>query len=202
MNTDKILDSTKIAPCPHCGAGGPLLAIAPDPSPEESEALAESLAAAGYGPLMVMPGPKCEVRRVPVTGIVGAFADVLAFHRKFRCVIGETPAVPAEGTAHLRSELITEEYQELLSALMRGDLAGVADGALDLIYVVLGTLASYGIDPGRPWQAIQAANMAKENGGTRDDGKVMKPPGWVAPDIGGILRDQRPLSETYPDPAT
>jgi hypothetical protein len=30
--------------------------------------------------------------------------------------------------------------------------------------------------------------MAKEGGGAREDGKILKPPGWVAPDIAGVLR--------------
>lgn len=49
------------------------------------------------------------------------------------------------------------------------------------------------------WEAVQAANMAKEGGGTREDGKILKPPGWQAPDIAGILADQKPLSELYPE---
>lgn len=124
-----------------------------------------------------------------------AFQDVLAFHRKF-CpnLIGTVPAVPEVIDVALRLALIREEVKELYDAAMNDDLPGVADGAIDLIYVVLGMLVSYGIDPVGPWNAVQAANMAKVGGGMRPDGKIMKPQGWKPPDIAGILNRQHPIA--------
>ena len=118
------------------------------------------------------------------------YQDVFDFHRKFSAYIGDRPGIPTAGTAELRAELIREEFDELLTAMESGDLPGIADGALDLVYVVLGTLVSYGIDARPIWVAIHAANMAKVGGGTRADGKVMKPPGWIAPDVAGLLAKQ------------
>jgi len=37
---------------------------------------------------------------------------------------------------------------------------------------------------------VQAANCAKVGGATREDGKILKPKNWVAPDIEGELRKQ------------
>jgi predicted HAD superfamily Cof-like phosphohydrolase len=119
------------------------------------------------------------------------FADVLAFHRKFGCAIGATPGVlPDRATFELRDRLHAEESDELRAAMINGDLPGIADGVVDLIYVLLGTLVSYGIDPRPVWREVHQANMAKEGGATRADGKILKPDGWVAPDVAGILRKQ------------
>lgn len=124
-----------------------------------------------------------------------AFQDVLVFHRKF-CPdrIGTLPAVPPAGTVQLRMSLIDEEFEELTQAMLTNDLPGIADSAVDLMYVVLGMLVSYGIDPTAVWNEVHAANMAKEGGGSRPDGKILKPPGWQAPDVAAILERQHPIS--------
>lgn len=120
--------------------------------------------------------------------------DVYEFHAKF-CpdLLGDRPAVPESGGAELRYRLILEELEEMRAAMAAGDLAGVADGGVDLIYVVLGALLSWGIDPRPVFDAIHAANMAKVGGGRRADGKIPKPPGWEPPDIAAILAHQPPL---------
>lgn len=119
------------------------------------------------------------------------YRDVLAFHEKF-CphLIGERPGVPTFGALDLRMSLIQEEFDELGNAAAKGDIPGVADACADLIYVVAGMAVTYGIDLRPIWAAVQAANMAKEGGGSRSDGKILKPPGWQAPDIEGVLREQ------------
>jgi predicted HAD superfamily Cof-like phosphohydrolase len=122
------------------------------------------------------------------------FEDVLAFHRKFRCAIGSTPAVPQSGTVSLRYRLLGEELEEVRAAMSRGPegLPELADGLADLVYVALGTAISYGIDLRPVWDAIHDANLRKV-GGVRDDGKVMKGRTWKHPDIGAILQLQPPL---------
>jgi predicted HAD superfamily Cof-like phosphohydrolase len=119
--------------------------------------------------------------------------DVLSFHRKFGCAIGARPGVPDEAVKRLRIALIREETAELLAALERDDLVEITDGGLDLVYVVLGTLIAYGVNPRGPWNEIHRSNMSKSGGGERADGKVLKPRGWRPPDIAGSLRMQRPL---------
>lgn len=121
------------------------------------------------------------------------FQDVLDFHEKFGCKIGSTPAVPDIGTVCHRLGLIDEERDELAEALDEDRLPDIADAIGDMVYVLLGTAISYGIDLRPVWDAIQAANMAKEGGGTRADGKVLKPSDWQPPDIDSLLADQKPL---------
>lgn len=124
-----------------------------------------------------------------------ASRDVLDFHRTFGCKVGEEgPKDVDEKTFGLRLGLMKEEYGELRAAMENADLPGIADGAVDLIYVVIGTLISYGIDPAPVWEAVHAANMAKAGGPVREDGKRLKPPGWQPPDIAAILARQKPLA--------
>lgn len=116
--------------------------------------------------------------------------DVLAFHRKFDCYHQPRPGIPAEGIPALRIRLCNEEWTEFLIGMAEGDLPAIADGAIDLIYVLIGTLLSYGIDPRPIWDEVQRTNMAKEGGALRHDGKILKPPGWRAPDIARLLHEQ------------
>lgn len=123
------------------------------------------------------------------------FEDVLAFHRKFGCAVGEEgPRQPHTKTIDLRMELIREEWQELHLSAWQGQVPDVADALADLIYVAIGMAISYGIDLRPVWAAVHAANMAKVGGPMRADGKILKPTGWMAPDIEGILAAQKPLT--------
>jgi predicted HAD superfamily Cof-like phosphohydrolase len=70
------------------------------------------------------------------------------------------------------------------------DLPELADAFADLDYVVEGSRIEFGID-GAPIAAeVHRSNMAKVGGATAPDGKKMKPPGWVGPDIEGCLKAQ------------
>jgi predicted HAD superfamily Cof-like phosphohydrolase len=109
--------------------------------------------------------------------------DVIDFHDKFGLPIGSKPKIPSDGRIELRDTLITEEYIELTNALRGGDIEGIADGAADLIYVIIGTCLEYGIDIDRVWDEVHRANMNKVGGETREDGKILKPEGWEPPNI-------------------
>lgn len=129
------------------------------------------------------------------------WGDMLEWERACgRSLPDDGPRVPDEKTLALCGNLIIEEVvKELLSALARRDLEGIADGAIDSIWVILETLFLCGVDPVPIWDAVRAANMRKFGRGSRvrEDGKLLKPPDWVAPDIAAILAAQRPLAETY-----
>lgn len=119
-------------------------------------------------------------------------ADVSAFHRKFGCDKDNrtTPGNPRKGVGDLRFRLVQEEFGELAIAHGDGDVAEVADALADLIYVAIGMALAYGIDLRPVWREVHRSNMAKSGGGTREDGKILKPEGWTPPDIAGVLRRQ------------
>lgn len=114
--------------------------------------------------------------------------DVLEFHQKFGVPRLDKPGFPSKDRITLRMGLIREEFGELHSAIARRCLPETADAIADLIYVLIGTAHEFGIPLDQVWDAVQASNMAKEGGATREDGKILKPRGWEAPDIAGILR--------------
>ena len=116
------------------------------------------------------------------------FDDVLAFHRKFGLVIEPKPTWPDDDLLHLLTSLIAEELVELTHALNDRDEVGAADGIVDLIYVLIGMAITMGLDIREVWKVVQTANMAKDGGGRRADGKILKPDGWRPPDVAGALR--------------
>lgn len=101
--------------------------------------------------------------------------------------------------ASLRARLVLEEASELLDALAADDLVQIADAVVDICYVAIGTAIAYGISLPEVWEAVQEANMAKlsltpegEFVALKDEnGKIIKPEGWVPPDVAAVLDRQR-----------
>lgn len=71
-----------------------------------------------------------------------------------------------------------------------GDLAEIADGCIDLQVVASGTLLVAGIYDDPLIDEVMRANMAKVGGGKDAAGKFLKPPGWLPPDVYGLLKHQ------------
>ena len=118
------------------------------------------------------------------------YKAVLEFHEKFGAVVGESPSIPDSGTVALRINLIEEEVDELKAALAEEDLVATADALADLLYVTYGTAVSFGVDIRPVFDEVHRANMTKEGGPTRADGKILKPDGWVPPRVDEVLNDQ------------
>ena len=116
--------------------------------------------------------------------------DIFDFHKCMGISISDFPCEPDAKTKPLRVTLIREETEELLDAIEAGDMEKIADGAVDSIVVILGTMVSYGIDLAPIWDEIHRTNMAKQGGGVREDGKILKPVGWKPPDVANLLKEQ------------
>ena len=101
------------------------------------------------------------------------------------------PTWPDFNTRELRLELIAEELDELSDAVADRDMIQIADALTDLLYVIYGAGHAFGIDLDECFQEVHASNMSKlgENGRPihREDGKVMKGPGYFEPDLESIL---------------
>jgi predicted HAD superfamily Cof-like phosphohydrolase len=86
--------------------------------------------------------------------------------------------------------LIEEEVQELRDSTTReGDL----DALIDIIVVTIGALHSIGCDVEGAWKEVMGTNFAKIDKRTgrvhkREDGKVLKPDGWTAPQLEKFLK--------------
>ena len=117
--------------------------------------------------------------------LVGDFME--AFGQKVEL----EPTWPDFSTRELRLELISEEFSELAQAIDDRDMIQIADALTDLLYVVYGAGHAFGIDLDECFQEVHSSNMSKlgPNGKPihREDGKVMKGPGYFEPDLEGIL---------------
>jgi predicted HAD superfamily Cof-like phosphohydrolase len=114
--------------------------------------------------------------------------------KEFQTAVGqnvsEVPEFPDENERVLRRKLLKEEVEEYFDGEDKDDLENVAKELADIIYIVCGTAASYGIPLDRVFEAVHSSNMAKLVDGKpirREDGKILKPEGWTPPDIKSIL---------------
>ena len=85
-------------------------------------------------------------------------------------------------------KLIDEEHQELLEATLSDDRVEQLDALIDILVVTIGAIHSMGADAEGAWKEVMMTNFAKIDRDTgkvrkRDDGKVLKPIGWVPPEL-------------------
>jgi predicted HAD superfamily Cof-like phosphohydrolase len=124
-----------------------------------------------------------------------AVDHVRTFHDAFGIPNAGAPVADiGDREALLRYKLIREENEEYLDAALRGDLVEVADALGDILYILCGTLLKHGLQHkmDEVFREIQRSNMSKLGPDGRpiyrEDGKVMKGPGYFRPDIDSILR--------------
>lgn len=91
--------------------------------------------------------------------------------------------------------LIDEEVGELHTALETLDIendVNILDALIDILVVTTGAIHSMGADAEGAWREVMRSNFAKigDNGkvSKRDDGKVLKPQGWTAPNLKPFLK--------------
>ena len=85
-------------------------------------------------------------------------------------------------------KLINEEHQEFLEATVAEDRVEQLDALIDILVVTIGAIHSAGFDAEGAWKEVMRTNFAKIDKDTgkvrkREDGKVLKPVGWTAPDL-------------------
>jgi predicted HAD superfamily Cof-like phosphohydrolase len=91
-------------------------------------------------------------------------------------------------------DLITEEYKELQVAVDENDTEEQLDALIDILVVTIGAIHSAGFDAEGAWKEVMKTNFAKIDRETgkvrkREDGKVLKPVGWTAPDLKPFLNN-------------
>ena len=84
--------------------------------------------------------------------------------------------------------LIEEEASELGVAISNHDQVETLDALIDILVVTIGAIHSMGSDAEGAWKEVMKTNFAKIDKDTgkvrkREDGKVLKPTGWVPPDL-------------------
>ena len=89
--------------------------------------------------------------------------------------------------------LIKEEVEELAVALTNEDRIEILDALTDILVVTIGAIHSAGYDAEGAWKEVMSTNFAKINKATgkvekREDGKVLKPDGWTAPNLTSFIK--------------
>jgi predicted HAD superfamily Cof-like phosphohydrolase len=91
-------------------------------------------------------------------------------------------------------KLIDEEVGELHQAVLADDKVEQLDALIDILVVTIGAIHSAGHDAEGAWKEVMSTNFAKIDRETgkvrkREDGKVLKPQGWTAPDLKPFIKD-------------
>ena len=93
---------------------------------------------------------------------------------------------------NLYVDLIAEETLELAEAIEAHDKVETLDALIDILVVTIGAIHSMGADAEGAWKEVMMTNFAKVDHETgmvrkREDGKVLKPTGWTAPELAPFL---------------
>jgi predicted HAD superfamily Cof-like phosphohydrolase len=136
------------------------------------------------------------------------FTDVVAFQKKFGIPMSEVPTLIDTPTMAFRLNFIMEEFLETRAgAFEHADLEKIADGLVDMVYVIMGTAAIMGIPWESVWSEVHAANMRKVRVPAGELGRstrghpfdVIKPEGWTPPNVRFVLDRYREIVESAPD---
>jgi len=89
--------------------------------------------------------------------------------------------------------LIEEEYKELKEAINNHDQIETLDALIDILVVTIGAVHSAGYNAEGAWKEVMSTNFAKIDHETgkvrkREDGKVLKPVGWAAPNLKPFIK--------------
>ena len=130
-------------------------------------------------------------------------AKVQLFQEAFSQVVNNKPTLVSPELSGLRFDLMKEENDEYLEAVLDKDLVGIADALGDQLYILCGTLLTHGMQHiiERVFDEIQRSNMSKldqdgkpiingENGvldGSRPMGKILKSKDYSEPNLNQFL---------------
>jgi predicted HAD superfamily Cof-like phosphohydrolase len=115
------------------------------------------------------------------------------FHNAFGQDNGKYPRPLTEDEYELRHSLMQEENNEYLDACDENSLVQIADALGDQLYILCGTILRHGMQHiiEDVFDEIQASNMSKLGGDgkpvLRDDGKILKGPGYFKPDLSKFI---------------
>ena len=103
----------------------------------------------------------------------------------------DKPSLPTFDIAKLRTELIREEYTELIDAINKMDIVEIGDALTDLLYVTYAGHAMGNINLDKCFEEVHNSNMSKMGSDGKavkgPTGKVMKGPNYKEPDLKKVI---------------
>jgi predicted HAD superfamily Cof-like phosphohydrolase len=125
---------------------------------------------------------------------MSVFDDVENFHKVFSCPVG-TKKITDPDFIKRRTELVTEEINEMFEALDKGDLVEFFDGCLDSIFTIIGSMVELGLPMQAGWDEVVASNLSKLGTDGKpiynSVGKVTKGPNTWFPDLKRIIEENK-----------
>ena len=126
--------------------------------------------------------------------------SVQCFHKVFQAYMERTPTatVPA-AISQGRIQMFLEELEEYRAAVHNHDIVEIADALTDMLYVLLGTFITHGLQDiaEELFAEVHRSNMSKldEQGKPifREDGKVLKSDQFSEPDLRPIIAKIGPV---------
>jgi predicted HAD superfamily Cof-like phosphohydrolase len=117
---------------------------------------------------------------------VSVFNDQATFMRACDQTVGEFN----EQQYQMYCNLIREEFEELCDSTTAVD---DLDALIDILVVTIGAIHSLGANAEGAWNEVMRTNFAKIDSATgkvrkREDGKVLKPDGWTAPELARYIK--------------
>jgi len=114
---------------------------------------------------------------------------------KFMRACDQTTAELNQRQFNMYVQLIGEETGELADAINEKDPIETLDALIDILVVTIGAIHSMGADAEGAWKEVMMTNFAKIDKETgkvrkREDGKVLKPVGWVQPNLKPFLNKE------------
>lgn len=121
-----------------------------------------------------------------------AFDKITEFHCAYGVAAPDAAITLPPDIQELRYSLIREEFREYIEAVENDDIVAIADALADLAHVVIGTAAAHGLTRFDDiFAEVHRSNMSKLGADGkpihRDDGKVLKGPGWTPPDLAPLI---------------
>lgn len=118
--------------------------------------------------------------------------DVFKDQEMFMWATGQQVDQPDMEQFKLYAKLIGEEVNEFWDAVDKKDEVEIFDALLDIIVVAIGAGISAGYPMQLGWDEVVLSNMRKINPQTgkvdrREDGKILKPANWRAPNLRKVL---------------
>ena len=103
----------------------------------------------------------------------------------------DQPPTPENYTMYC--DLVREEFFELEEAIADNDRVEQLDALVDILVVTIGAIRAAGWDGEAAWKEVMDTNFAKIDPNTgkvikREDGKVLKPDGWLPPQLAQFVK--------------
>lgn len=91
-------------------------------------------------------------------------ALVIAFHKKFWALVGESPSLIPQDRSNNRYNLMKEEVEEYYKWVQNNDIENIAKELADILYTVYGTIIEHGLQNVifDVFEEVHKSNMSKD----------------------------------------